>query len=224
MLAALKSFDCTATCQSNISPGVTVKSATKVSSCQAAEPVRPPTYRGLVLSVLHSIGHQGAPVYRDGPDSDTLRNGQELKNVLLDGEKDVQHGAQQAHYEIESASIANLQDATREALQICKTQDVGLEMKKKLFEIWDSRTGQAQVKEQAYGMYNAAQARHYQDIRNLNFNAQGNDRFKGRLACFSGSEIQKMIDEFVKQSGIPAKVPPPVKDTRSIDMRQRDKR
>jgi hypothetical protein len=204
---------CAVACSSNKGSAIATEQTWLVdqnASCGFLAPTsQPPSYRSLVVAVWHSIGHQGAPVYRDGPDSDTLRRGQELQAVLWAGESDVQNGAGQANHDIRIASFPDLERATGEALQSCKAQALGLDIKKKFFEIWDARTGPSQVRFRASGIYEAAKAKRYQEIRSVNFNGQGDDRIKGLLSCFSGSEIQQIIDEFVQKDGTaPAAGPP----------------
>jgi hypothetical protein len=199
-LPTLPQFSCDDTCVSDTSPGVVVQSATRATSCQ--DPPKQPqpkpapqlsAYQRLVQGALYTIGHEGFTPYT-GSNSDVMLSGEALRNLLYHG----QGRADQATRDnIRDASLSDLEKATDEALQMCRWE------RGKAFAslswVW-GHEGQGAT------MQRDADAKNYQGIRNVHNQFEHDVALKNLLACFSGPEIQQMVDAFKTQ---PPPPPPP---------------
>jgi hypothetical protein len=125
-------------------------------------------------------------------------SGQALKTELLRGQDDF--GQAQGRKEIEDASISDIEKATAEALGNCKGRRG--EALTSLSYVW-GHEGQGAT------MQRDANAKNYQGIRNVHNQFQPDPKVKNLLACFSGPEIQGMVDSFKTQPPSPAPQLPP---------------
>ena len=173
------------------------------------------TYTSLVNHILWSLWHQGAKVWLD-PNQDTLISGKALADVLLatqddknrfrrtyPGEEHSEQGYREMSDAIERGAFKSIESATVEALQRCKAETPAKDARTNLVWVWGHENlGRA--------LYEAGKRRNYDQVRQIYHGAQDRtsdrnhaDDLKNNLSCYSGPEIQAMLDSFGAPPALP---------------------
>jgi hypothetical protein len=115
------------------------------------------------------------------------------------GEEHSEQGYREIKEAIDRGAYKDIEAATVEALQRCKTETPAKDARGNLLWVWSHEN-------QARALYDWGQRRDYDKVREIFHAAQRHsDNVKNTLSCYSGPEIQTMLDSF----GAPPPPPPP---------------
>lgn len=126
-----------------------------------------------------------------GSDQNKLVQGQQLRTILSDKQKDANGKQLQGFYEISGARIDQLTNATSQALQQCwDTYD--REIQKRFDYVAHKVNLDEGGKLNAQLIREAVNAHNYDKVRSIFYHGEDSDAVRNVLACYPGKRIDEM--------------------------------